>query len=112
MYPNSHWFKWVNGVHDCQKIWDRSKENNLHYKFMISDGDSKAYGSIWDTYGCCADCEKWENINKCSAEYKKWHESKAYVEWKESHESGNTLAGTEEDRDQAKGWEIGEWEQT
>ena len=71
-----------------QKIWGRSKENNLHYKFMISDGDSKAYASIWDTYGCCADCEKWENTDKRSAEYKKWHESKGYVEWKESHESG------------------------
>jgi hypothetical protein len=34
------------------------------------------------------DCEKWENTDKCSAEYKKWHESKGYVEWKESHESG------------------------
>jgi hypothetical protein len=65
----------------AKKIWDRSKENNLHYKFMMSDGDSKAYGGIWDKYGCCADCAKWENIDKCSAEYKKLHESKAYVEW-------------------------------
>ena len=72
----------------AKKIWDRSKENNLHYKFMISDGDSKAYGSIWDTYGCCGDCEKWENTDKRSAEYKKWRESKAHKEWKESHDSG------------------------
>ena len=35
-----------------------------------------------------ADCEKWENIDKFSVEYKKWHESKGYVEWKERHESG------------------------
>ena len=55
----------------AKKIWDRSKENNLHYKFMISDGDSKAYDSIWDTYGCCGDCEKWENTDKRSAKYKK-----------------------------------------
>ncbi|CAB3990356.1 Hypothetical predicted protein [Paramuricea clavata] len=41
----------------AKTIWDRSKETNLHYKFMISDGDSKAYGSIWDTYGCCNKCE-------------------------------------------------------
>ena len=45
---------------------------------MISDGDSKAYGSIWDTYGCCDKCEKWEKMDKRSVEYKKWHESKEY----------------------------------
>jgi hypothetical protein len=72
----------------AKKIWDRSKDSNLHYKFMISDGDSKAYGSIWDTYGCCEDCAKWENIDKRSKEYKKWRESKEYEVWKESHESG------------------------
>ncbi|CAB4044199.1 Hypothetical predicted protein [Paramuricea clavata] len=72
----------------AKKIWGWSKENNLHYKFMISDGDSKAYASIWDTCGCCADCEKWENTDKRSAEYKKWHESRGYVERKKSHESG------------------------
>ena len=42
---------------------------------MISDGDSKAYGSIWDTYGCFGDCEKCENTDKRLAEYKKWRES-------------------------------------
>jgi hypothetical protein len=72
----------------AKKIWDRSKETNLHYKFMISDGDSKAYGSIWDTYGCCDKCEKWEKMDKRSAEYKKWRESKEYEIWKENHESG------------------------
>jgi hypothetical protein len=72
----------------AKKIWDRSKDRNSQYKFMICDGDSKAYGSIWDTYGCCDDCEKWEKMDKRSAEYKKWRESKAYEVWKESHESG------------------------
>ena len=36
------------GLMECsiaKKIWDRSKDSNLHYKFMISDGDSNAYGS-------------------------------------------------------------------
>ena len=26
---------------------------------MIRDGDSKAYSSIWDIYGCCDLCEKY-----------------------------------------------------
>ncbi|CAB4040580.1 Hypothetical predicted protein [Paramuricea clavata] len=30
----------------AKKIWDRSKDRNLQYKFMTCDGDSKAYGSI------------------------------------------------------------------
>lgn len=34
----------------AKNIWDRSKDSGIHYRFMISDGDSKAYGSIWDTY--------------------------------------------------------------
>ncbi len=55
---------------------------------MITDGDSKAYGSIWDTYGCCDKCEKWEKMDKWSAEYKKSHESKEYEIWKQNHESG------------------------
>ena len=25
-------------------IWDRSRESNLQYNFMVCDGDSKAYG--------------------------------------------------------------------
>ena len=36
----------------------------------------------------CGDCEKWENTDKRSVEYKKWRESKAHKEWKESHGSG------------------------
>lgn len=72
----------------AKKIWDRSKERNLQNKFMICDGDSKAYGSIWDTYGCCEDCKKWENNDKRAGEYKKWRGSKRYEEWKESHDSG------------------------
>ena len=51
----------------ANKIW-----KILQYKHMISDGDSKAYSSVWDTYGCCQDCQKWENMDKHSAYYEKW----------------------------------------
>ena len=72
----------------AKKIWDRSKDSGIHYKFMISDGDSKAYAGIWNTYGCCDDCQKYENMDKRSKEYKKWQESKDYEKWKEQHDSG------------------------
>jgi hypothetical protein len=72
----------------ANKIWDRSKESNIHYKWMICDGDSKAYGTILDTYGCCEDCDKWENIDKRSKEYKEWLQSDDHKKWKESHDSG------------------------
>lgn len=72
----------------AKKIWGRSSEYGIQYKFMICDGDSKAYSSIWDMYGCCDLCEKWENMDKRSKEYKKWVESDDYRKWRESHDSG------------------------
>lgn len=69
----------------AKNIWDRSKDSGIHYRFMISDGDSKAYGSIWDTYRFCEDCQKYENMDKRSKEYKKWLESKNNKQWKEQH---------------------------
>ena len=45
-----------------KKLWDRSKDHNFIYKQIICDGDSKAYGTIWDSYGCCETCEK---MGKC-----------------------------------------------
>ena len=70
----------------AKNIWDRSKDSGIHYRFMISDGDSKAYGSIWDTYGFCEDCQKYENMDKRSKEYKKRLESKNDKQWKEQHD--------------------------
>ena len=72
----------------AKNIWKRSKDDNLQYQFMICDGDSKAYGSIWDTYGSCKECEKWENTKKSTKEYKEWAASANYKKWKESHDSG------------------------
>ena len=33
-------------------------------------------------------CEKWEKMDKRSAEHKKWHKSKEYRIWKQNHERG------------------------
>lgn len=60
----------------AKKIQGRPKNHNLISKQMICDGDSKAHGTIWDAYGCCETCEKWENADKRSADYKKWRNSK------------------------------------
>ena len=78
------------GSMDCsiaKKIWDRSKNHNLISKQMICDGDSKAHGTIWDAYGCCETCEKWEKADKRSADNKKWRNSKEYEKWKKTHDS-------------------------
>ena len=40
----------------AKKIWARSLDYKLKYKFIVCDSDSKAYNSVWDTYGCCDDC--------------------------------------------------------
>lgn len=55
---------------------------------MICDGDSKAYNAVWDIYGSCDDCSKWENMAKTSNEYKKWVASDAHDKWKTDHDFG------------------------
>ena len=48
----------------------------------------KSYHEVWDTYGVCDVCDKYERMNKQSAEYKKWLSSKEYQKWKDEHETG------------------------
>ena len=55
---------------------------------MICDGDSKAYNAVWDIYGSCDDCSKWENMAKTTNEYKKWVASDAHDKWKTDHDFG------------------------
>ena len=60
-------------------IWERSKSyRGLRYRYMISDGDSKAYSSVRGTYGLCALCEKYGTMPKNSKEYKTWIETEEY----------------------------------
>ena len=70
-------------------IWGRSlSKHNFRYTEMVCDGDSKACSEVWDTYGVCEDCKKYELMDKKSSEYQKWLKSAAYKRWKDEHESG------------------------
>ena len=55
----------------ARRIWSNSLSYNLRYKFVICDGDRKAYNGVWDIYGSCDDCNKWENMDKKSNQCKK-----------------------------------------
>lgn len=45
----------------------------MMYKQMITDGDSKAYSAVWDVYGLCDTCRKYESMSETEA-YKTWEE--------------------------------------
>ena len=46
---------------ECAKrLWGRSENNYVRYKWMICDGDSKSYNAIWSVYGACDTCHKYE----------------------------------------------------
>lgn len=72
----------------ARRIWNNSLSYNLRYKHMVCDGDSKAYNTVWDVYGCCDDCSKWETMDKKSNAYKKWVSSDDHKKWKSDHELG------------------------
>ena len=73
-------------------LWSRSVEKHkFRYVDMVCDGDSKAYSEVWDTYGICKDCEKYENMDKQSPEYQKWLKSKAHAKYEREH---NTISTT------------------
>ena len=55
----------------AQELWKRSVHFKMRYKYMVCDGESKAYNSVWDVYGCCKTCEKYENMDRQSKEYEK-----------------------------------------
>ena len=68
-------------------IWERSKSySGLRYRYMISDGDSKAYSSVRGTYGLCSLCEKYGTMPKNSKEYKTWIETEEYKKYVDEHE--------------------------
>ena len=63
----------------------------IQYTYMVCDGDSKAYNSVWDVYRCCETCEKYENMNRQSKEYENWVKSNAYGKWKKEHEEESVV---------------------
>jgi hypothetical protein len=71
-------------------LWGRSVDKHkFQYIDMVCDGDSKAYAEVWDTYGICKECEKYENMDKKSSEYQKWLKSKAHAKWEREHSTTN-----------------------
>ncbi|CAB3996136.1 Hypothetical predicted protein [Paramuricea clavata] len=69
-------------------LWSRSVEKHK-FRYIDMVCDSKAYGEVWDIYGVCDDCEKYENMDKQSAEYQKWLKSKAHANWEREHSTSN-----------------------
>ncbi|XP_048583267.1 uncharacterized protein LOC5520998 isoform X1 [Nematostella vectensis] len=59
-------------VEIAKDLWARSTDFGLRYKYMVCDGDSRAYNAVWDTYGSCDKCKLYENIARQSKQYKNW----------------------------------------
>jgi hypothetical protein len=53
----------------AEELWKRSLDFNMRYKYKVCDGDSKDDTSMWDVYGCCKNCEKYERMDRQSKEY-------------------------------------------
>ncbi len=75
-------------VSAAEEIWKRSATRNegLRYRYMISDGDSKAYNAIRGTYGLCDLCSKYNSMPKSSNEYKQWIQTDEYQKYVNDHE--------------------------
>ena len=78
-------------VEIARDLQGHSKDFKMCYKYMVCDGDSKAYSAVWDVYGCFETCNKYENMDRKSAEYKKWQESDSYLRWKTEHEDETAI---------------------
>jgi hypothetical protein len=46
---------------------------------------------MWDVYGCCKNCEKYERMDRQSKEYWKWVKTKAFTKWKKDHEEDSVV---------------------
>ena len=57
-------------MESAKRLWGRSQEYFMRYKFMISSGDSKSYSAIWKYYGACDTCNQYESLESTSEEYK------------------------------------------
>ena len=75
----------------AEELWKCSLDFNMRYKYNVCDGDSKADTSMWDVYGCCKTCEKYERMDRQSKEYRKWVKTKAFTTWKKDHEEDSVV---------------------
>lgn len=72
----------------AKEVLERSKDSELACRYMESDGDSKAYGEVYDIYGKCEDCKKdreMDKLNKEADEYVTWKNSSEYKDYIEAH---------------------------
>lgn len=76
-------------MESAKRLWGRSQDYSIRYKFMISDGDSKSYSAIWNYYGACDICNQYESLESTSEEYKIWKASEDYVKWENEHLDGS-----------------------
>ena len=76
-------------MESVKRLWGRSQDYSIQYKFMISDGDSKSYSAIWNYYGACDACNPYESLESTSEEYKTWKASEDYVKWENEHLDGS-----------------------
>ena len=60
-------------------------KTNVRYKWMICDGDSKSYNAIWNVYGACDSCHKYEAKEQTDKEFIAWKNSADHKTWEESH---------------------------
>ena len=75
----------------AEELWKRSVDYKMRYKYMVCDGDSKAYNAVWNVYGCCKTCDKHERMDRNSKQYEKWVKSKQHQKWKKEHEEESVI---------------------
>ena len=76
-------------MESVKRLWGKSQDYSIQYKFLISDGDSKSYSAIWNYYGACDICNQYESLESTSEEYKIWKASEDYVKWENEHLDGS-----------------------
>ena len=69
----------------AKELWERSKDTGIEYRYMVSDGDSKAYNEVSDIYGVCEECDTYNKMAKSSEEYLAWKSSPEYKEYESAH---------------------------
>jgi len=75
--------------HSMKIMFARSIENgNLIYKWLVSDGDTKAFLDVVHSYPLCIQCQGNMEVmkDKSSDSYKQWAETDEYKQWVENHE--------------------------
>lgn len=74
--------------HAVRSLFNSSIEHQMRYKWLVADGDSKCYLDIWDAYGACEQCKKWEHLltKRNSNEYALWTKTNDFKIWQNAHE--------------------------